>query len=65
MGKEVVEQMKEGSGMSETYPARVKCHNCGREFTVSIPKGQTKKEYADTTVCPNCGCKDQLFALPD
>lgn len=36
----------------ETYKLNVKCHNCGQEEEIEIPKGI---EFGRET-CSNCGC---------
>lgn len=44
--------------MSDTYAVKMNCPNCKIGFPVSIPKGQTIKEYLASapSKCANCGC---------
>jgi len=48
--------------MADNYNANFGCSNCGWEGSMSIEKGITKKEAADDTECPNCGC-DTMFPI--
>jgi len=43
--------------MTETYQARITCHNCGYQFTTDIPNSKTIHDWVlENYVCPNCNC---------
>lgn len=52
-------------GNKTTYEKELKCYNCGRKVTFTIPKGTTWRSYCGNSVrswnresCPYCGCNE-------
>lgn len=40
----------------ESYNCNLSCGNCGRASQLRIPLGITVLKYAESNVCPICGC---------
>jgi len=40
----------------ETYNCNLACENCNHSTQLKIPIGIMVKKYAETNVCPTCGC---------
>ncbi len=57
-----VKQYEGGEKMTETYKAELMCSNCNNSESVNVPKGTTKRGFAEENHCSECGCK-KLFAL--
>ena len=42
--------------LPESYNCNLSCGNCGHSTQLRIPMGIKKLKYAESQVCPNCGC---------